>query len=83
MPGSEDNPADRHQGDPRESADRMIEEILRQIGVEILDEPVPERLRRVLRPKGGSGDGNTANDSQDDPPSRGDEPQRRDDDPSG
>jgi hypothetical protein len=70
MPGVEANPASRHQDDPRESADRILGKMLRQIGVDILDEPVPEKLRQVLRPHGAA-------------PSRDDRTQRRDDEPSG
>jgi len=72
MSGGEDKPANRRQDDSQDPANRLVEEMLRQIGIDILDEPVPERLRRVLRPKGGSDGGNTADERT----------QRRDDEPS-
>jgi hypothetical protein len=70
MPGAEDSPATRRQSDPQETADRALDEKLRQIGLDILDEPVPEKLRRVLRRQTVS----------DDPPGEGD---GRDDDSTG
>jgi hypothetical protein len=77
MPGAEDDPANRRQGDSREAADHLLEEMLRQIGADILDEDVPERLRRVLRPKTGSDNGARGH-----PPTRADGT-GRDDEPSG
>jgi hypothetical protein len=77
MPGAEDDPANRRRGDSREPADRILEEMLRQIGADILNEDVPERLRRVLRPKAGSDDGTRGH-----LPTRGDGT-GRDDEPSG
>jgi hypothetical protein len=77
MPGAEDDPANRRRGDSRESADHILEEMLRQIGADILNEDVPERLRRVLRPKTGSDNGPPGH-----PPTRGDGT-GRDDEPSG
>jgi hypothetical protein len=41
-----DRPAERRASD--DAAD-PLEEALRQVGADILDEPVPERLRQVLR----------------------------------
>ena len=60
MAGDEDNPAMRREIEPSRSGDRILDELLRQIGADILDEPVPERLRGVLRPRGGSNGGTTA-----------------------
>lgn len=81
MPGADDKPANRHQNDSRESADRLLEEVLRQIGADILEEPVPEKLRRVLRPKTGS-DESTTKAGRDHRKSRGAGIRRRDDEPS-
>jgi len=44
IPG--DRPPERRAS---EQADDPLVEALRQVGAEILDEPVPERLRQVLR----------------------------------
>jgi hypothetical protein len=60
MSGAEDNPATRRESEPSSVDDRIFDELLRQIGADILDEPVPERLRRALRPTGGRDDGTTA-----------------------
>lgn len=79
MAGGEDNPAKRSQSGSGGPADRILEEMLRQIGGEILDEPVPEKLRRVLRQKGGSDAKNTANDTR----RRDARTQRRDNEPPG
>jgi hypothetical protein len=38
----------RKTGDAAES-DAMLDEALRQIDAEILEEPIPEKLRRILR----------------------------------
>lgn len=50
MTYGKDGPSNRRMTDQQDSTDRGIEETLRQIGAEILEEPVPERLRRLLRP---------------------------------
>jgi anti-sigma factor RsiW len=42
----------------RVEALRRQQRALRQIGQEVLYEPVPPRLRRILQPGGGSGNGN-------------------------
>jgi hypothetical protein len=81
MPGAEDKPEKQHRSDSQDAGVADLEEVLRQIGNDILHEDVPERLRRVLRPKDGSDDASATDGSRDHPPRRGGA-QRRDGEPS-
>ena len=76
MPGAEDKPEKQRQSDSHDAGDSDLEDVLRRIGSAILEEDVPERLRRVLQPKAES-DVEPAADS-----SHGGT-QRRDGEPSG
>lgn len=49
MAGADDKPGRQRQSDSQDADDGDLEEVLRQIGNDILAEDVPERLRRVLR----------------------------------
>ena len=51
-------------GDPAES-DATLDEVLRQIDADILGEPVPEKLRRILRRAQGRSGQESAADDQD------------------
>jgi hypothetical protein len=71
---AQDKSANRRAVARREPADG-VEEALRQLDAGILSEPVPERLRRVLRPTPGPDQEPTSDaargDTPDDPPERG------------
>jgi hypothetical protein len=51
-------------GDAAES-DAMLDEALRQIDADILEEPIPEKLRRILRGERGGAERNCPNCDQD------------------
>ena len=67
MAGAEDEDASGRQGEASKAGERLLDKLLRHIGADVLDEPVPDRLRRVLRPGDGPDDGSSAGHGQGQP----------------
>lgn len=81
MPGAEDKPEKQHRSDSPDADVGDLEDLLRQIGSDILAEDVPERLRRVLRRKADS-EGEAVADGSPDHPAPREGTQGQDGEPS-